>query len=302
MMAELSTHGSGKGGYYSNTAELSTHSEVFFLISSRQQRRKTSSSHGADQFALFLQLDFDKHVAYMHLFKPITHGFENWEPVNLTEKLFDYTSLVVCRAAIGRICKNKDTMINNVKLGFSVLAGFNLADVFPSLKFLPMITGLKHKLLKVHHEMDEVLEDVIKQHKANHEIGRKGNAESGDEDLIDVLLKQQESGLPSDSNHSLKHQSCHFISIEWALSDLMRHPEIMAKVQAEVRQVCKGKKTIEDDDIQNLKYLKMVIQETLRLHPPAPLIPRSAELQKEMDSMEFTYAILNPQKIVPNIM
>ncbi|KAL3534448.1 hypothetical protein ACH5RR_002909 [Cinchona calisaya] len=121
-------------------------------------------------------------------------------PVNLTEKLFDYTYSVVCRAAFGSLCKDKDTLINNVKTAFSVMAGFNLADVFPSLKFRPVITGLKQKLQEVHRQMDEVLEDVINQHKANHEIGRKGNSESGDEDLVDVLLlQQQESG----NNHQI---------------------------------------------------------------------------------------------------
>ncbi|XP_027077010.1 premnaspirodiene oxygenase-like [Coffea arabica] len=65
------------------------------------------------------------------------------------------------------------------------------------------------------------------------------------------------------------------IVTEWAMSELMKNPKVMAKVQAEVRQVCKGKKTIEEKDIQKLTYLKMVVKETLRLHPPVPLIPRS---------------------------
>ena len=65
------------------------------------------------------------------------------------------------------------------------------------------------------------------------------------------------------------------IVTEWAMSELMKNPKVMAKVQAEVRQVCKGKKTIEEEDIQKLTYLKMVVKEILRLHPPVPLIPRS---------------------------
>ncbi|KAL3537133.1 hypothetical protein ACH5RR_000499 [Cinchona calisaya] len=230
-------------------------------------------------------------------------------PVNLTEKLFDYTCSVVCRAAFGRICKDKDTMINNVKTVFSVMAGFNLADVFPSLKFLPVITGLKQKLQEVHRQMDEVLEDVINQHKANHEIGRKGNSELGDEDFVDVLLlQQQESG----NNHQIPITTRNIkgvilniftggtdtssITTEWALSELMRHPEIMAKAQAEVRQVCKGKKIIEEDDIQDLKYLKMVIQETFRFHPVVPLIPRSSRENREVNG----YMIPEKSRVLVN--
>ncbi|KAL3537127.1 hypothetical protein ACH5RR_000493 [Cinchona calisaya] len=115
-------------------------------------------------------------------------------PVNITEKMFEYSSSVTCRAAFGRICKDKDSMIKKIKIALVLSAGLSLADVFPSLKFLSIITGLKHKLLELHHKMDEILDDIFKQHKANHELGRKCNAESGDEDLIDVLLRQQESG------------------------------------------------------------------------------------------------------------
>ncbi|KAL3537119.1 hypothetical protein ACH5RR_000485 [Cinchona calisaya] len=124
-------------------------------------------------------------------------GAGGCQVINLTDKLFEYSSSVICRAAFGGICKDKDTMIKRMKIALALVGGFNLADLFPSLKFLPIITGLKHKLLEVHNKIDEILDDIVKQHKENHEIGRKCNAESGDKDLIDVLLLlQQESGNP----------------------------------------------------------------------------------------------------------
>ena len=70
---------------------------------------------------------------------------------------------------------------------------------------------------------------------------------------------------------------------EWAMSELMRHPKAMAKAQEEVRRVCKGKKTIEESDIQQLHYLKMVIKETLRLHPPIPMLPRASRENREVN-------------------
>ncbi|KAL3537116.1 hypothetical protein ACH5RR_000482, partial [Cinchona calisaya] len=229
--------------------------------------------------------------------------------VNLTDKLFDYSSSVICRAAFGRICKDKEAMIKKMKIALALVGGFNLAHVFPSLKFLPIITGLKHKLLEAHHKIDEILEDVIKQHKANHEIGRKGNAESGDEDLIDVLLRHQESDTDLQIPITARNIKALILdiftggtdtaaaTIEWALSELMRHPGVMVKAQAEVRQVCKRKKTIEESDIQNLKYLKTVIQETLRLHPPAPLLPKQSRENCEVNG----YMIPDKTQILVNV-
>lgn len=67
-------------------------------------------------------------------------------------------------------------------------------------------------------------------------------------------------------------------TIVWAMIELLRNPRvIMQKVQAEIREVFNLKEErlyIEESDIQLLKYLKFVIKETFRLHPPIALLPR----------------------------
>jgi cytochrome P450 len=60
------------------------------------------------------------------------------------------------------------------------------------------------------------------------------------------------------------------------MSELMRNPEAMAKAQAEVRRALDGKSPQDHErHIDELPYTRMMIKESMRLHPALPLlIPR----------------------------
>lgn len=59
------------------------------------------------------------------------------------------------------------------------------------------------------------------------------------------------------------------------MSEMLKNPKVLERAQAEVRQVFDATKQVDETGLHKLTYLKMVIKETLRLHPPAPLlVPR----------------------------
>lgn len=62
--------------------------------------------------------------------------------------------------------------------------------------------------------------------------------------------------------------------MNWCMTELIRSPAAMAKVQAELREAFKGKTSLNEEDVAGAKlsYLRMVIKEALRLHPPLPLV------------------------------
>ncbi|KAK9734006.1 hypothetical protein RND81_04G107800 [Saponaria officinalis] len=61
--------------------------------------------------------------------------------------------------------------------------------------------------------------------------------------------------------------------LEWAMSELLLHPQAMKQLQNEVREFTKDKTIIiDEDDLKSMKYLQAVIKEALRLHPPLPLL------------------------------
>lgn len=64
-------------------------------------------------------------------------------------------------------------------------------------------------------------------------------------------------------------------TIIWTMAELMRNPSSKEKAQKEVREIAGGKARVEETDLPKLNYLKQLIKESLRLHPPAPLlVPR----------------------------
>ncbi|GJN20264.1 hypothetical protein PR202_gb07619 [Eleusine coracana subsp. coracana] len=64
------------------------------------------------------------------------------------------------------------------------------------------------------------------------------------------------------------------VTVQRALAQLLRHPEKMEKLRAELVARLGFNEFIKATDLDDLPYLQAVVKETLRLHPAVPLIPR----------------------------
>ena len=64
-------------------------------------------------------------------------------------------------------------------------------------------------------------------------------------------------------------------ALEWAMSELMKHPAVMKKLQQELESVVGLDQMVEESHIDKLKYLDCVVKESMRLHPVGPLFNSS---------------------------
>jgi len=63
--------------------------------------------------------------------------------------------------------------------------------------------------------------------------------------------------------------------LAWTWYLVSQAPEVEAKLHAELDQVLAGR-TPEMDDVENLKYTRAILDETMRLYPPVPILSREA--------------------------
>ncbi|KAE8734286.1 cytochrome P450 71D11-like [Hibiscus syriacus] len=189
-------------------------------------------------------------------------------------------------------------------------SGFSIVDMFPSVKLLHVITGMRAKLERLHHDLDAMLESIIEEHRAYNARSKKTDDEI--DDLVDVLLNLQDHGgieapLTKDNIKAvilellLDGTESSSVIIEWAMSEIIKNPTILKKAQTEVRQVYDRAGNVDESKLDELKYFKLVVKETLRLHPPGPLLlPRENNEKCEINGYEIpakTKVIVNAWKI-----
>lgn len=76
--------------------------------------------------------------------------------------------------------------------------------------------------------------------------------------------------------------------LEWTMTELVRHPECMKKLREEICSISTDNLYVKEEDVEKMNYLNAVIKETLRLHPPLPvLLPRQLSEHVKLDGYDI---------------
>ncbi|XP_062213979.1 4-hydroxyphenylacetaldehyde oxime monooxygenase-like [Phragmites australis] len=207
------------------------------------------------------------------------------KPVALNEHIFGLADGIIGTVAFGNIYgseqfAHKQHFQHVLDEAMDMMASFSAEDFFPNAAgwLVDRLTGLVARRERIFKDLDAFFESVIDQHMDP----ARAKPENGG-DLVDVLInlwKEHRGTLRFTRDHVkgiildtfLGGIDTSSVTMLWAMSELIRKPRVLKKAQDEVRAVVGDKVRVEPGDVPKLTYLKMVVKETLRLHPPATLL------------------------------
>ncbi|CDP21888.1 unnamed protein product [Coffea canephora] len=162
---------------------------------------------------------------------------------------------------------------------FLLTGVFNIGDFIPWIDFLDL-QGYIKRMKILSKKFDRFLEHVLDEHNAQ----RKDDTNCVSKDLVDVLL-----GLADDPTLEVKLErrgvkaltldllaggtETSATTVEWAISELLKNPEIFNKAAEELDRVIGQNRWVNEKDMPNLPYIEAVVKETMRMHPPELFCP-----------------------------
>ncbi|GMJ14921.1 cytochrome P450, family 706, subfamily A, polypeptide 6 [Hibiscus trionum] len=150
----------------------------------------------------------------------------------------------------------------------------NVSDILPVLAPFDL-QGIESKSKNIVLWFYGIFESVIRK--------RLNIGDDGSKDFLQLMLEMNRRG---DAKTSLTDNEVKALlldmmiggtdtiptTVEWAMTELLRHPDIMTKLVSEVDTVAGNENLVEDSHLPQLTYLEAIVKETLRLHPVAPLL------------------------------
>ncbi|CAJ1938007.1 unnamed protein product [Sphenostylis stenocarpa] len=239
------------------------------------------------------------------LVKLLREAANDGDAVDLSAKVSTLSADMACRMVLGKKYMDRDLNEKGFKAvmqeGMHLAATPNIGDYIPYVGALDL-QGLTKRMKVVAKIFDDFFEKIIDEHM------QSGKERNKTKDFVDVMLGfvgTEESEYRIERPHIKAilldmlagSMDTSATAIEWTLSELLKNPRVMKKLQMELETVVGMKRKVEESDLEKLEYLDMVIKESMRLHPVAPLlIPH----QSTEDCMVGDFFIPKKSRVIVN--
>ncbi|KAI3460184.1 hypothetical protein Pfo_016847 [Paulownia fortunei] len=204
--------------------------------------------------------------------------------VDLNYLVSTYSFNNMMRAVAGKRCVAEEDVgsevgketVKRIRGTFFTSASQGMCDFFPVLRWIGY-KGLEKNLMSLFKKRDQFLQNLIDEIQGKNDVsGEKRNS-----NLIETLLSLQASEPEFYTDDVIKSfllimfiagTETSAATVEWAMSLLLTHPEELNKLRQEIDDNVGHDHLLNDSDLAKLPYLRCIVNETLRLYPPAPLL------------------------------
>ncbi|KAG6475384.1 cytochrome P450 78A9-like [Zingiber officinale] len=163
-----------------------------------------------------------------------------------------------------------------VEEGYEMLGKLNWSDHLPAIAGFDL-QRVRSRCARLARRVDRFVTRIIDEHRVER---NSGDRDAPPRDFVDVLLSLQGADRLSDDDMVAVLWEMIFrgadtvsVLIEWVFARLAKHEDVQAKLHAELDEaVGRDWAVTGSEPRQPLPYLQAVIKETLRMHPPGPLL------------------------------
>ena len=206
--------------------------------------------------------------------------------VDVAEEMTHLTLDIISRTMFSAEADRLGGIVDGAMRRGQAMLTFGLIDILPLIGPWHMRRRLA-EVRATFHEMDGVMHALIK--------ARAANTGGGTRDLLDRLVAARDSetgkGMSDEEIRDevviifLAGHETTALAMTYVWYLLSQHPAVEAKLHAELDAVLAGRAPAHDD-IAKLPYTRMVIEEAMRLYPPAPGL--SGRIALEADEIAGT--------------
>ncbi|KAJ4786970.1 Cytochrome P450 714C2 [Rhynchospora pubera] len=200
--------------------------------------------------------------------------------------LRNFSANIISRVCFGDSYRKCEEVFSNLSQLQTAISKASLFTSIPGTRYLP--TKTNREIHRLNQEICSLIQNIVQEHKQQ---------DSPNRDILYSIIEGSAS-IPEQtaSVEEFIIDNCktiYFAAFEttavattWCLLLLAVHPEWQDRVRKEILDVTCGAAP-DFDMLRHLKMLTMVIQETLRLIPPASLIFREAMLDMKLQNIHI---------------
>ena len=167
----------------------------------------------------------------------------------------------------------------------------SLAEDFLNIRIDNPITGYGRRMAATR-QLDMLIYTLIAQRRADEQSNNRDY-----QDVLSMLMSAEDGEVPGQKltekqihDHILTflaagHETT-AITLVWTLYLLSQYPQVRVKLQDEIRTVLAGRKPTLDD-LAKMPYLDWVLNESMRLYPPAWMQMRVVAKETELDGVRL---------------